>query len=316
MARLLARLEREAADLWREHPPRIHHAKKRVIFERAGGVERVPRGSLVVSQWVPAEGATVGAATAVESFAGPFHYEASADRVVWHVNFADAYLFAFYGGPAFAQDEIQVAEHPILGSVRVWLDGGTVAIPALTRTKTGPAPILVRNVERWCAIDTNPELARPFGIYGRQLSRASDEAILQAVRRLDGAPHTNVIAMVAPQGMGRYSADQIRDVLETAITSFVAAKEESGGSRVRIHTGHWGTGAFGGHRVLMAAAQVIAARCAGIDELVYHSLDDDAARAFENGHALAESIPTGCAVAEVVALLDEREFYWGRSDGN
>ncbi|AKV03625.1 Hypothetical protein AKJ09_10288 [Labilithrix luteola] len=316
MARLLARLERQAADLWREHPPRIHHAKKRVIFERAGGVERIPRGSLVVSQWAPSEEATVGAMVSVESVAGPFRYEALRDRFVWHVNFADTYLFAFYGGPAFAQDEIQVAEHPILASVRGWLDSGAVTIPALTRTTNGPAPILVRNVERWCAIDTNPQLARPFGIYGRQLSRASDEAVAQGVMRLDEGPLSNVIAMVAPQGMGRYSSDQIRDILDTAVTSFVAAKEESGAARVRIHTGHWGTGAFGGDRVLMAAAQIVAARCAGVDELVYHSLDEAAVQAFENGRAVAETIAIGASIEEVVALLEAREFYWGRSDGN
>ena len=34
--------------------------------------------------------------------------------IEWDVNFADPHLFFACGGPLFAQDEIQVAEHPIL----------------------------------------------------------------------------------------------------------------------------------------------------------------------------------------------------------
>lgn len=41
--------------------------------------------------------------------------------VDWHINFADFHLFGFYEGGLFAQDEMQVAEHPILGSIRDYL---------------------------------------------------------------------------------------------------------------------------------------------------------------------------------------------------
>ncbi len=36
----------------------------------------------------------------------------------WWVNFADPHLFVAYGSSLFAQDEIQVAEHPSLGHLR------------------------------------------------------------------------------------------------------------------------------------------------------------------------------------------------------
>ena len=95
-----------------------------------------------------------------------------------------------------------------------------------------------------------------------------------------------------------------------------ACAESTAGLRVRIHSGHWGTGAFGGNRVLMAAAQILAARCAGISELVYHSLDDDGVAAFDKGVRIASDVPEGATLADMVALLDARGFSWGTSDGN
>ena len=44
-----------------------------------------------------------------------------------------------------------------------------------------------------------------------------------------------------------------------------------GPARVVVHTGHWGCGAFGGNRVLMALLQVVAARMAGLERLVFHA---------------------------------------------
>lgn len=38
-----------------------------------------------------------------------------------YVNFADPNMFVAYAGPLFAQDEIQVMEHPTLASVREYL---------------------------------------------------------------------------------------------------------------------------------------------------------------------------------------------------
>lgn len=110
--------------------------------------------------------------------------------------------------------------------------------------------------------------------------------------------------------------EQIQDIIVTAATGFLGARAESASSTaLRIHTGHWGTGAFGGHRVLMAAAQIIAARIAGVD-LVYYSLDEDGARSFDQGRAIAEAISAGASLDTVVSALDAHRFVWGASDGN
>jgi hypothetical protein len=321
---LLHRMEHDAARLWREHPPRLHHPKKRAILELAGGRERAPNATIVVTRWAPGSAwPTLGPAregARVSGVDGPFEYRDPGPHVdAWHVNFADPELFAFYGGPAFAQDEIQVAEHPILASVREVLKGDPDH-PPRTREGERPTPVLVRGAERWCAINTLPDLARPHGIYGQRLGRASDEALKQAVTRLDDAHRSNVIAMAAPQGHGPYSREDIADILSTALTAFAAARAESAkyasGSRVRINTGHWGTGAFGGDRVLMAAAQLLAAQSAKIDEVHYYSLDDHAARAFDKGRRIAEGFAAGSSFEGIVATLDAMGFVWGTSDGN
>lgn len=320
MASLLGRVEVEAAWLWREHPPVIRHPKKQTLLTLAGGLARTPCGTLTVARWAPdAARWAIGAPCTVTSVERPFTYarpEAHVDA--WHVNFADTDLFAFYGGPAFAQDELQVAEHPVLASVRGFLLAGPhIGLRALTREPERPTPVLVRDVERWCAIDTDPELAQPYGIYGRRLVRASDEALAQAVTRLDDGVPTHLLAMVAPQGTGRYTRDAIGDVLETAVTAFTAARASSpSADRVRIHTGHWGTGAFGGDRVLMAAAQILAGRAAGIDELAYHSLDDSGVAALRRGEAVAGAVPAGSSLEAAVDALHRRGFTWGTSDGN
>src|ERR1700733_1787225 len=175
--KLLCRKEIDAAGLFREHPPRIHHGKKQAIFALVGGATRAPKGTLHVTRWAPEGlGLVLGAARAdasVASVAGPYRYDDPGPAVdAWHVNFADPELFAFYGGPAFAQDEIQVAEHPVLASVREALKDDP-AFPPRTWGASGPTPVLVRGAERWGAIDTRPPLAEPLGIYGQRLGRAS-----------------------------------------------------------------------------------------------------------------------------------------------
>eukprot|EP00479_Gromia_sphaerica_P008629 TRINITY_DN335_c0_g1_i5.p1 TRINITY_DN335_c0_g1~~TRINITY_DN335_c0_g1_i5.p1 ORF type:complete len:129 (+),score=17.46 TRINITY_DN335_c0_g1_i5:773-1159(+) len=98
--------------------------------------------------------------------------------------------------------------------------------------------------------------------------------------------------MVAPAyGRGHYSRSQINAILDTAYSTFFAAKiegyikagylkdngEEKGVAppTIVIHTGNWGTGAFGGNKIMMALLQLIAARMAGIDRMQFHTFSAD-----------------------------------------
>lgn len=259
---------------------------------------------------------------------GYFEYTPALDRpgaVEWHVNFADPQLFVAYGSSLFAQDEMQVAEHPALGSLKEALDAQELC--ALTVDTDDPTPILVMGVERRCrvATDSNAAEGRPHGLYGNAFARADEAAIKRATMRIDPPTITNLIAMAAPAGgRGRYDIHEIEYVLRTAYTAFRAAVLESARSRgsecpVVVHTGFWGCGAFGGNRVLMAALQILAAEMAGLERVVFHTGEAAGAAAINDAKQLFEPDRiTGSPMAahDLIELIDAIGFEWGVSDGN
>ncbi len=119
----IERLSYEATRLFREHPPVIRDRNKQVVFEIACPEGSRHRGEIVYSRWismpVPAQMDPVRAVSRVEASKSIYDYGPVAPGAVeWHVNFADSELFGFYATGLFAQDELQVAEHPILGSLK------------------------------------------------------------------------------------------------------------------------------------------------------------------------------------------------------
>jgi hypothetical protein len=343
-----------AADLMRRHPPAVHDPQKAVILSIAAPADAVHSGSIEYTRWpamfLPGQIAPGAAARLIEVRDGWFEYpaaegqEAACQRVAWHVNFADAHLFGFYGGRFFAQDEVQVAEHPALGALREALLAE--GLPALTIQDREPTPVLVAGVECRVAIDTapNPAEGRRRGIYGgRNLAVVTEQALRLAIHPLDPPTITNVIAIAAlANGRGRYTREEIEFTLRTAYTGFRAAVLESrrialagfdpwaagtappGRDRlpspqlpeVTIHTGFWGCGAFGGNRVLMTLLQLLAAQLAGVDRLIYYVGDPSGRAPVDRALALARDLlmvtDTDTLVGRIVAL----ELEWGNSDGN
>ncbi len=326
----LGRLRSDAESLVRAHPPRITNLNKQRIHAIAcppGSAHGSTHGGTIdASRWAAADlpETTPTPPVRATARAGLTTYDATyeADVVPWHVNFADAHLFFAYGGAAFAQDEMQVAEHPALASLRERIlatkpDG----FPALTTEDELPTPVLVMGVERRCAITTRLD---GRSIYGNALQQASDALLARAVKRLEPPTITNVLAIEAPWGgRGKYTAETITRALRTAFTGFAAAKRESRrvrpNARTIIHSGHWGTGAYGGNRTLMAIVQIYAARLAQIDELVFFTFDDEgegdfaeASRLFTTRLLETPNRPVG----DVVLHLEKLGFAWGVSDGN
>jgi hypothetical protein len=324
----LIRATFEASDLATRHPPKLTHANKKLVHSLACPPGAPHGGTLTLSRWramLPA------AAPGHEMREDVFGYDVapagSRPVVEWYVNFADRYLFAAYGGPLLAQDEMQVAEHPALGSLREALKAsGDPRLAPLTRDDDGPTPVLIRGVERRCAIDTEPDLlaGRIQGLYGNNFARARPDAIRSAVTVLRPPTITNILAIEAPPGgTGRYTLREIEDVLVTAYTGFRAAEIESSLEKdspaVTVHTGHWGTGAYGGNRVLMALLQRLAARLAQVDRLVFHTFDAEGSRAWEQAREVEQKLAPAGATVEVMKLIGAIEsagFSWGVSDGN
>lgn len=333
------RLAFDAARLAQEHPPVLRNAHKQAIHAVAMSGE-APRGTIEYSRWPAAAlPATVDLATAADrTEVREDHYDyvplmATGEGLDWHVNFADPSLFVAYGSSLFAQDEVQVAEHPGLASIAEALRAR--GLPGRTVEADGsPSPVLVAGVERRCHIDTASDAAagRSAGLYGNALAAAQVEVVRAATHPIVPPTVSNILAMAAPfGGGGRYRRSEIETVLVTATTGFAAAVSETrrlagtgSPARTVVHTGYWGCGAFGGNRTLMALLQVVAAEMAGLDRLVFHAGTGRGAGGAGGpvGDALellrgrlATSVGP---VAETPALIDAVRglgLRWGVSDG-
>ncbi|HOR29186.1 MAG TPA: hypothetical protein PLS90_09185 [Candidatus Sumerlaeota bacterium] len=320
----LERFTFEAARLMAEHPPVWRDRNKRIVYEIACPAGCTHAGTIAYSRWramAPPEAIHPAEAfRRVERRQDVYDYvPAVAGAMEWHVNFADPHLFVAYGSGLFAQDEMQVAEHPVLGALREALDARGAS--ALTEQRGQPTPVLVKGVERRCRIatDRNAEAGRPAGLYGNAFQAAAEEAIRRATTRIEPPTITNLIAMAAPAGGdGRYDEEEIERILTTAHTGFRAAVLESGGAPAVVHTGFWGCGAFGGNRQLMALLQVLAAGMAGVARLVFHTFDAAGNAAFDAAAGRArEALGAGeIPTRDLIRRIAEMGFEWGVSDGN
>ena len=328
----IERLDFDIETLMAQHPPVWRHPNKQVVFDIATGHGESPPGRLSYSRWavmsLPGSIEPVNAEELVDKRDGYFDYQPVLDprnAIEWHLNFADPHLFVAYGSSLFAQDEMQVTEHPVLGALCEALAGDGHS--AVTVERGEPTPVLVMGAQRRCRVSTqpNPSEGRPYGLYGNAFSRASADAVARATTRIEPPTITNLIVMAAPPGgYGRYGIDEIELVLSTAFTNFRAAvfeaqRERGVGVPVAIHTGYWGCGAFGGNRVLMALLQVVAARMVGLDRLVFHTGDPNGRAPLEEAlRLLREDLGAELRLTtrELVARIEAIGFEWGVSDGN
>ena len=339
---LLQEMEWDAVRLAADFPPVWRHAHKQAVHKRVLQEGGPAQGNVRLTRWSMAplpEEVRLGAC-AVTAEPGFFTYRTS-NAGVWHLNFADPRLFAAYGSPLMAQDEWQVLEHPLLGSIREALLHGD--LPALTRADGVSTPVLVAHVPRQCVLDLAGKAAparsgwrawlggaahdaaasaRP--LYGKAFREATQEQVLRAVNVMKPAATSNILAISAPTGTGAYTLRQITDILQTAYNGFAAARLESQRGQVpandvEIHTGWWGCGAFGGNQTLMALLQILAANMAGIGRLILHYGDEGGRAPFDEAIAFLDLVTEGGLRTATSSVLDEVEalrFRWGRSDGN
>jgi hypothetical protein len=329
---LIERFGFNAHRLVRDHPPVMESANKRAVYDVACPPVCMHDGEIGYSRWrlttLPSHVDAHAAPSLVEARHDMYDYVPVPDlsgAVEWHVNFADPLLFTAYGSGLFAQDELMVAEHPALASLVEALHAG--AHRAVTEEAGVPTPVLVTGVERRCVVATDPDAGagRSKGLYGRAFAAANPRQVRQATRRVEPPTTSNIIAMAAPRGAGRYSRDQIERIVATAYTGFAAAVAESATMAgtadvpVVIHTGYWGCGAFGGNRVLMSWLQVLAAQMAGVTRLVFHTVTAEGAAPLDEAlAAMAKTYTERVAIPSSEALLRVigRGYEWGTGDGS
>ena len=321
-----ATLTFDNATLFRDFPNTPYNANKKLVLSIAipDGYEH--SGNLTVSAWQPGatlEPVAITTSTVVEEHTGIYPYAdtpASRNGAEWCVNFADRWLFNYGEGNLLAQDELQIAEHPVSSCLRHAMADST--IEPLTRDRSkhdAPRPLLIRGILRHVHLDTTT------GLYGNAFAYAPADDVISACISLKPPTMSNIIAMDAPAGSeGVYTHETLLDIWTTALTSFYGAVSEAktcngDASECTIHTGWWGTGAYGGNRTLMAIMQVIAARAAGVTRLVFHTVDSAGAADFAAAYALpgletflhAETLDPKAFLHYCAA----QNFRWGVSNG-
>ncbi len=310
---LLEAREHSVSALRRAHPPRLSHPHKQHVYRLVE--DRLGDGTVGYSRWKarPLPSLVPAAATQVVVRPDVYDYR-NPGPSVWHVNFADPRLFVAYGSALLAQDELQVLEHPVLGLLREALVAE--GLPAVTEEGGAPTPVLVTGARRVCALDTSPGVERLLGLYGNRFAAAPFEEVRAALTLLEPAPVTNLVAMAAPVGRGRYRPEQLEAIVRTAYSGFAAAADVSG-RPVEVRTGFWGCGAFGGNRVVMAALQLLAARLASVERLVFHTVTSSGVDDYEEGaSALAAVLARGAqTVSAVLERFAARGDEWGKSNG-
>ena len=329
---LKVRYEFDAAVLFTKHPPVLRHPHKRTIQSIACPPGLTPSGVVTFSRWVEFPlPVNVPPVSAPQITSRPCIYDYRVTDTIphavdWHVNFADPELFVAYGSPLFAQDEIQVAEHPVLGSIREALR--TLGDDAATVDGLRPTPVLIRGVERRVivAINVNRPLGRPRGLYGNDFATAPDYAIIDACTRVDPPTLSNILAIAAPSpAHGHYTRDQISYILRAAYSGFTAARIESRevagpNAATIIHTGFWGCGAFGGNRTMMLTLQIAAASLAGIHSLVFYTVDPAGQSSFNTAldvwHRHFSARPVSSSSSAIIETALGLRLSWGQSDGN
>ena len=316
----------DASRLIRDHPPRWSDRNKRLVFEIACSSGFPFEGQVTYARW-PSEQppAVLKARSQFSVCRGFFEYTVPTGltAVSWYLNFADPHLFVSYGSSLLAQDELQVAEHPVLGSLRDALVS-TGKEPRTLDDQGRPTPVTITGVQRRCAIDTrpNPAAGRHSGLYGNAFARAPAERVASATQPLSPPTVSNILAMSAPAGgYGEYRREEMDYILIAAYTGFSAARQESErmvptDSRTTIHTGFWGCGAFGGNRTLMTVLQSLAADLAGVDTVFWAS-DMPGVELAEDARRKYEGIRDNTSlVSHLLDYLGRQKFRWGESDGN
>lgn len=238
----LGKIKLNAEDLIIFSTPKFTVERKIKYFNKAREAkQRYLNGSVTVTRCTPNNKdmdsfVFTKTSTIFKDEPGFYNYEKDLSgpvRYVWWMNFADPKLFGYYGGRLFAQDEIQVFEHPILASVRNYLlDSGEENMkPNTLVLRDGapvrPTPYLIENAPIWLNVDTTPRL--PMGgmgnIYGHNFITAPEEEIEAGVHVVKGNIKNNIIAVSAIVGEGQYSYDEIELLLKTLVCAFSNAKE-------------------------------------------------------------------------------------------
>lgn len=254
------------------------------------------------------------------------------------LNFADEILFGYCETNLFAQDEIQVAEIPMLRKWKTVFNGSRTLVGDKKNNSLKVYPHLFMNVKRVLNIDTKD-------IYGKNFSDewVDSEVIENRCHVISPPQNANILAISALRSQSMiykypYTENEIFETFCICYAGFKAAtvSEIKYTNKKKyftlVSTGNLGCGAFGGNPVLMTIIQILAAYCAHVNILVYHPMDknkefyegiefldrlmDEEYKQlpFEKDEYDQETIYIN--TRDLMKYLASKKFYWNASDGN
>jgi hypothetical protein len=175
-------------------------------------------------------------------------------------------------------------------------------------------------------------------IYGNAFTNADESTLEKAFHKLITPQTVNLIAIEAPSyGSGFYSRGQISYIVKTAFTGFYAARilakvarklddrtnnsgqTNQGASSSNpsletvIHTGWWGCGAYGNNPQLMMSVQMLAAKWAGIDRIIFYAADENS-EDVKRAQELVKEWEQLSSLKELVDKILDRGFKWSESN--
>ena len=270
--------QRSAHVLHKEHSKDLLagcHPKKRYIYEQILSRAQEPDTTITISAHSKtlqrsddivtrmALSCAKAPGFTVSSHQGFFPYKTAQpekDAVLVTLNFADDELFGYYKTGLLAQDELQVLEFPELAMLREYFKSHH---PEFLNAQKNS--LIFHNIRRQAAFDTQ-KVINGKKLYGNAFQRASQEELDQALMLLDQQKNATILPIVAPFACANkiYTPQLIEGFLHNVILGFSHAKEftnKIGHSRLIIHTGGLGTGAFGHNIIASIFLQLVAAQC-------------------------------------------------------
>ncbi|CAF0922063.1 unnamed protein product [Rotaria sp. Silwood1] len=337
--------ELNSKDLYENYPPNFENKNKLFIFDLLNNKHTYlpsPNKSILFTRWkpfIPIIESNNRSSTVIKFQADVFNYksDSNSQTIEWYLNFANSDLFAYYGGPLLAQDELQVLECVELAALRQYFIQAINTVGSRTvnsdahNNRSVPTPILISNTERVIELDTKD-------IYGNSFAHANKEQLQHAFKLVEPPQVVNLIAIEAPSyGEGCYTYDQINYILTNCYTGFKAAqilahkthemntyaskshdrrpsRSEPNIFRTVIHTGWWGCGAYGNNRQMMLITQMLAAHWAHADEIIFHTQNNEHENDITKARAVFEQLKNGQQVREIIEEIIKLNLEWEKSN--
>lgn len=242
-------------------------------------------------------------------------YRSTESTTHWIVNFSDELFLNFIETELYAQEEYLASCIPSLYFVRRALKEISPEILEIGEN----AVVATKGAKLYGRVDTFSPLAKSgLSIYGNQFQNTDIEDLIP-LTQIEPYPYPlNILSIVAPdcgtEKCGqKYARADLETLLKQAFLGMMVVKESSNSNPITVETGNWGAGSFGNSPIVTALMQLLAAHCAGIDQLIFYPLENQSSWEYTLEIFYNVVVPKICD-GEIVTLKDFLDFLESSSE--